>query len=95
MTHSTYPIADFPGFRNGGADGEDRAGEVAAEEGGGGREVVEVFPVGGVEGDGVGFNEEVGIAETGVGARGGEVGGARGGDDEGFLGWGGHFLGGR
>lgn len=53
-----------------------------------------MFPVGGVEGYRVGFYEEVVWSKAREGMIGGEVGGAGGGYDEGFLGGGGHFLGG-
>lgn len=85
MTHTAYAIALFEWFGYVRADGEDGASVVAAEEGAGGGEVVEVFPVGGVKGDEGGGDEEVGVSEMGEGAVRVEEGVGGGGDFEGFL----------
>jgi hypothetical protein len=78
-------LVEGPGFAVAGAEGRDAAGVVAAAEGAGGVDVIDVFPVGGVEGDGGDFDEEVARAEGGDGAVGYKGGVAEALEDDGFL----------
>ena len=72
------------------ADGFDRAGIVAAYERAFGGEEVDVFPVGWVEGDGDGLDEDVAVPKLWDGAVRDELGIFRALDHDGFLG-GGHL----
>lgn len=72
------------------ADLFDRAGVVAADERAWAREEVDVFPVGRVEGDGGGFDEDVAVAEVRDRTVRDELGVFGALDHNGFLG-GGHF----
>ncbi len=86
------PVADLERFRHPRRRNRfDRAGVVAADHGAGRGQVVDVFPVGRVQGYRVGFDEDVTRAQLGDGPVGDEFGVFRTLDHDGFLGGEWHF----